>query len=305
MSQNSLVSTNADGTGNGGNIDVTADRMRLLSNSQLVANANGSGDAGNIVVNSAQSLYLSQSQITAAGGQGNLALAAPVILLRNNSLVATDARGTAAGGNIGLDADFLIALDNSDITANAQQSFGGRVVVNARSIVGTDYRLVRTPKSDISASSEIGPELSGTVELNTLDVDLTQGLVELPSSFSDSRDNVVGACRVASETNALIMSGRGGTPSDPTQTLSEHSTWADFRPIADGHPIETDRELNKPVEAQSSSLPLDAKDSVGMVGTQAIVEAQSVAINKEGQVTLLASAVQPQLSHSPFCEGVS
>ncbi|MEA5463389.1 hypothetical protein [Leptothoe sp. PORK10 BA2] len=57
-----------------------------------------------------------------------------------------------------IDTKFLIALENSDITANAEKSFGGQVIVNAQSLLGTDYRLLLTAESDITASSELGPD---------------------------------------------------------------------------------------------------------------------------------------------------
>lgn len=306
LSENSRISTNADGTGSGGNLQVLADNVSVMSNSELVANANGTGDAGNIIVTAPQSLALSQSRITASGGQGNLSLTSPVIVLRENSLIATDARGTAAGGNIELDADFLVALENSDITANAEQSSGGRVVVNAQSIIGTDFRLQPTSESDITASSELGPDLNGTVELNTLDVDLTQGLVELSSSFSDTKNDVVGTCSDLSDTNSLTASGRGGAPADPSQILTGTNTWVDFRLTADSQPPEASLDKNTREETNASSPQTNLENPDHLFEHQSIVEAQSMVV-ENGEITLLAAAAQPLVTHSSLCSnsGVS
>ncbi|NEP54449.1 MAG: S-layer family protein, partial [Moorea sp. SIO3C2] len=227
----SRISSNAAGAGHGGNLDVTANNLRLLNKSQFVANA--AGEAGNIVVNTPQSLYLNNSQITASGGQGNLSFISPIVLLRNGSLVATDARGTAIGGNITIDTDFLIALENSDITANAEESFGGQILVNAQKLIGTDYRLQLTPKSDITASSELGPDLQGTVALNTLDVDLAQGLSVLTEEF-ENNETVATSCADTSITNSLVISGRGGIPVefDSTQSLLLHTPWNNIRQLS-------------------------------------------------------------------------
>ena len=109
----------------------------------------------------------------------------PDIRLRQDSQIRTNAQGEATGGNITTNADSLVALENSDITANSQQSFGGRVIVNAQGIFGIEFRPALTPESDITASSELGAEFSGTVEVNTPDTDPSSGLLELPGKPID------------------------------------------------------------------------------------------------------------------------
>ena len=49
----------------------------------------------------------------------------------------------------------LVALENSDIIANARQSFGGRVSINAQGIFGTQFRDNSTLLSDITATGEV------------------------------------------------------------------------------------------------------------------------------------------------------
>ena len=65
------------------------------------------------------------------------------------------AGGTGNGGNITIDTDTLVALENSDIIANARQSFGGRVSINAQGIFGTQFRDNPTLLSDITATGEV------------------------------------------------------------------------------------------------------------------------------------------------------
>ena len=310
LSQDSRISTNADGTGSGGNIEVDADTLRLLSNSELVANANGTGSAGNINVDAPQSLYLSQSKITASGGQGNLSLASPTVLLREGSLVATDARGNSAGGNILVDSNFLIAFENSDITANAEQSFGGQVVVNAQSIIGTDYRLQLTPESDITATSELGPDLNGTVELNTLDVDPTQGLFELPASFADASNSVVESCREQAGVNSLIVSGRGGVPEDPGQLLGVTDAWVDFRLLSPDQAAS----VEEPTSARSGETTTDttqfalsqselvaSEPATSELAASNIVEAQGVVVKDDSVILVASATTRPQLAHNSRC----
>ena len=48
-----------------------------------------------------------------------------------------------------------------------------RVIIEAQGIFGTEFPNRLTPESYITATSDLGPKFSGTVELNTPDVDPT------------------------------------------------------------------------------------------------------------------------------------
>ncbi len=78
--------------------------------------------------------------------------------MRRGSSISTNAQGMATGGNISINTGVLFAHKNSDITANAEDRFGGRVIVNANGIFGTAFRLQLTPNSDITTSSELGAD---------------------------------------------------------------------------------------------------------------------------------------------------
>ncbi len=86
----------------------------------------------------------------------------------DRSQITTNAQGEVTGGNITINTQNLAALSNSDISANAEQAFGGQVIVNADAIFGTEFWTQPTTASDITATSELGPEFSGTVELTPL-----------------------------------------------------------------------------------------------------------------------------------------
>lgn len=65
--------------------------------------------------------------------------------------------------------------------------------VHVAGIFGTEGRGSQTPESDITASSNLGPQFSGTVEINTPDVDPSRGLVSLPAVPIDTE--VVQTCQ--------------------------------------------------------------------------------------------------------------
>ncbi|NMG60545.1 S-layer family protein, partial [Geitlerinema sp. P-1104] len=169
---NSLASTSVaqQGRGNAGNVSVLAntvelrDGARLSSSNNTTSNANDFA-AGDVLVQ-ADRLHLSdRADISAnTGGRGgNVRLDTGTTILRRGSTIQTNAEGDFPGGNIIIDTDALVALENSDITANAINAAGGRVIINTQGIFGTEFRDELTPESDITASSDLGAEFSGSV----------------------------------------------------------------------------------------------------------------------------------------------
>ena len=194
------------------------------------------------------------------------------LILRRGARIATDA-GNSDGGNITIDTDVLAAVGNSDITANAEAGFGGRVSITAIGIFGTEFRQQLTPQSDITATSNLGAEFSGVVQINTPDTDPTSGLLELASSLSEPSDKVLSGC-AADEGNEFYIIGRGGIPDDPLDTLRRRAIWRDLRAVTPN---------GVPIENQSYELKPQPQ----------IIEANGWIFNADGSVELVA---QPNAS---------
>ncbi|WP_199247097.1 filamentous hemagglutinin N-terminal domain-containing protein [[Phormidium] sp. ETS-05] len=223
--------------GDGGNINITTDSFSVSNQAFLNASSFGNGTAGNIQIE-ANSIFLDGEALLSAntiGGQGNISLNGGDIFLRRGSGITTDASGDATGGNITISTTNLVALENSDISANAEDSFGGRVVVNARGIFGTEFRAENTRFSDITATSQLGAEFSGSVEINTPEVDPSSGLVNLPANFIDVA-SLMGRdpCNMGEESQ-FIVTGRGGLPPNPFEAMTSSASvveWARVRESA-------------------------------------------------------------------------
>ena len=119
--------------------------------------------------------------------------------MRNNASISTTAGVEGAGGNGGnikIDSGFVLAfpLENSDITANAFEGNGGNIDIDAQGIFGIEKRQATEGNitNDIDASSEFG--LSGTVEIDILEVDPSQDSLNVP---------------------VFVVIGRGGLPPEP------------------------------------------------------------------------------------------
>ena len=235
-----LFASALQGTGNGGNLALKTKKLTIEDGATIsVSNFHsrnllppGEGAAGNLDIQ-ADSINLDRGIITAeanSGDKGNINIASDQIIMRNNSLLTTNARGTATGGNIFIDTETLTALDNSDITANAIANFAGRVTINATGIFGTESRLQLTSNSDITATSELGTEFNGVVEINAPESEKRLNVAVLPENIVDPTGLIVASCPI-SQDNSFAVTGNGGIPNSPYTTKSLNVTWYDLRAV--------------------------------------------------------------------------
>ena len=196
------------------------------------------------------------------------------------------------------------ANENSDIFANAVEGSGGQITLTARAIFGLEFRTRaelqellgddpsalsprNLPSNDVTAFSQVNPTLDvGTVTFQILDVDPSQGLVELPSVPLAAADQIVQICPSAgrrtawSLQNEFVVTGRGGLPMNPLAPLEGDGILAGWASLDD--------EADTAAEALSET-------PVEMRAQRAIVEATSWRRDAEGKVVLMAAAGISQL----------
>jgi filamentous hemagglutinin family protein len=240
------VSSATFGVGNAGNIEINAGLVELkgfgapdiyenrtLENTSVISVEGffNTGAAGNLIINASQIRLADQADLavsTFGGDRGNITINASDLRMRDGSKINANAGGVATGGNIFITTDTLVALENSDITANSVNDFGGQVAIDAAGIFGTANREVNTPQSDITASSSLGAQFSGIVEINTPDVDPAQGLVQLSTDTVDVSALIDRGCLADREVNQLVITGRGGIPANPTEVLGDRTILEDL-----------------------------------------------------------------------------
>ncbi|WP_413160435.1 filamentous hemagglutinin N-terminal domain-containing protein [Capilliphycus salinus ALCB114379] len=224
--ENSRLFTLAEGTGNAGNLSIFTPNLTVANGGEVNVSASGTGEAGNLTVG-ANSIRLDNASLraeTRLGTQGNITINSPDIQLRRGSKITTNSLETGTGGNITINSNQLVAIENSDISGNAQAGLGGQVVINADAVFGTQFRTQQTNSSDITATSELGAEFSGTVELNN-EIDPAQGLVELPQTVVDPAVLIAQDPCKKGEESEFVITGRGGLPPSPQESVRSEETF--------------------------------------------------------------------------------
>jgi filamentous hemagglutinin family protein len=285
----STLTARTIGDGNAGDLTIDTKQLIIQDGAEVNVSSTGTGIAGVLQVEANSIRLDNQGKITAdtSGGGGNINLSTGDLILRRGSSISTDARGRdITGGNITIDTDNLVAVprEDSDISANATAGIGGRVIVNAIGIFGTQFRLQDTPLSDITATSELGPQFNGLVELNTPGIDPSRGLANLPTEVVDASNQIAQACGTRGAEagkNEFTITGRRGMPSNPHEPLSSDEPLEDIHP-----PAEFSSSRNSKPNARRIVTP----QSVTSNAKPPIVEAQGWMINDKGQVVLTATA---------------
>lgn len=221
--------TRFEGSGAAGSLNITTGNLIIQDRATATVSTRFGSEtaaAGSITIN-ANNISLDNGIITAetrAGNFGDIELRTSRSLqLRRNSSITTNATGT--GGNITIETGVLAALENSDITANSSDSRGGQVNITTEGIfrqgfLGTNiFRQASDFTSDITATSQLGPQFDGIVSIQTPEIDPTQGIIALPENFA-AAPIPNNPCAVPGQQFEFINTGRGGLPPSPREALN-------------------------------------------------------------------------------------
>jgi filamentous hemagglutinin family protein len=231
-------STVATGSqGKGGGIEIFTRNLSVSNGARLSATSQGTKEAGSISLNgdtiTLNNGYIGSKSTNATGGNINL-LTTDYLLLRNDSLIATDSDSTGKkgnGGNVTINSPLIIATPgNNDITANAYQGNGGRVNITSQGLFGIQYRPQGSSfTNDITASSTFGQ--SGNVQINTPGVDPGKDTGELPAAPNDASRQISQTCSASQRDNKFYITGRGGLPPNASEPQESEALWQDARAV--------------------------------------------------------------------------
>jgi filamentous hemagglutinin family protein len=318
LTNGSQFTASTFGLGIAGNVTVMAtDSIDLFgSDSGLFVSSIGTGAAGNIILTSPKITLDNGGTINAksnSGTGGNINIAGTstaepnLLLLRRGAQISTNASGTQQGGNggniiINIPNGFIVSApnENSDITANAFGGSGGKVTINSQqnfwlsplSRSELEQRLGTTDPSqlqplslgtnDITAISQINPNLSGQVNITPPDIDITAGLTPLPNNVTDPIDRINPNCSPkAIANNSFISVGRGGIPASPKDPLNEEQITANWVRL------DLTDTLPTPITPTLAQSP------------QPIIEAQAWRRDRNGDILLMAESLPNASFHQP------
>ena len=169
------TSTAPKATGDGGDIRINTNSLKILNGSVIRAISLGEGDAGNINI-TAKSIEIAGfdrfakdpiaskrvSKINTGAlklNGGNITIDSDSIEVKNLATIQATTEEGSRGGNIILNTDNLQLLDQGQITASAGGSGnGGNVTIDSNTILGLN-------NSDITANAVGGN--GGNIEINT------------------------------------------------------------------------------------------------------------------------------------------
>jgi filamentous hemagglutinin family protein len=260
-------------SGNAGVLSIQTPLLQIGDGALVSVVNRGTGDGGRLKIE-ADRVVLNQGNITSStvsGKGGNIRLDVGSLLsLRSGSKISAEAGANGDGGNITINSKLILGIENSDLIANAVKGRGGNIVLTTEGIFGLKFRDRLTPDNDITASSEFG--ISGTVQVNTIGVNPSSSLVELPVDTIDPSQKIATGC-AAQNDSSFVATGRGGVPENPMQVTKIDRAWSDWRPIASAKPEPRIVAAAMPIEA--TALATNSQGQTELIGT--IASAQIVA----------------------------
>jgi filamentous hemagglutinin family protein len=197
-----------------GTISINAGEMEVRDGGGINTESLGNAPGGPIIIKVTDTLRLDNATIqakTASTTGGNVSLTVDQLSYLNNSIVTTSvASGEGSGGNIQIKLPLMV-LGNSEITANAIGGSGGDIFIDAG-------QLIRTPDSKIMASGSV----NGDITITAPNTDISSSLAILPETFLDASSQLRETCaaRGGRPTSSFAPGGRGGLPPDPGAPLA-------------------------------------------------------------------------------------
>jgi filamentous hemagglutinin family protein len=218
MSDNAILSTSTLGIGNAGDLSIQVANLEASREAGIFADVNQSatGNGGNLTIDANQIRLSSLAQIgTGTFGQGNgsrLTVRADVIRLSGNAgfFVSSEGQGQGAGGTLSVTADRLILRRGGQLTANVVGAGqGGSIAVQANDIQVVGETVDGSNASFISSQILEGAEgRGGNIDIAADRISVRDGAFISSSTFG-----------TGSAGNLTLRSAEievvGASPSDP------------------------------------------------------------------------------------------
>ena len=169
-------SIEANATGDGGNVELSATNLEVTNGAQLIASTFGDGNAGNVILRIADAAHFDGTN--------------PIDRITPSGAFSTiEPGGEGSGGNVELSATSLRVTDGAQLTAS---TFGdgnaGNVVLRITDAARFDGTNPVTGIGASGASSNVNVNSTGNggnVELSATNLEVTNGAQLIASTFGD------------------------------------------------------------------------------------------------------------------------
>ncbi|MDJ0696017.1 MAG: filamentous hemagglutinin N-terminal domain-containing protein [Mastigocoleus sp. MO_167.B18] len=167
LENSSQVSTGTFGQGQGGNLTLTAIDLIELSGFQtgLFSQTRGIGTAGNMNIRTEKLIIQDKGQISAStsdiGNGGDINLNSKSLILKNDAGINSNSLGEGNAGDIIISLNQTLSANKGNINTSAQNSTGGGISINAKSIILRNNSDIRT---DISTGMGGGGNIDLTAD---------------------------------------------------------------------------------------------------------------------------------------------
>jgi filamentous hemagglutinin family protein len=202
--------TNTGSSGQGGNLEVQTDHLRLSEGGEIAAKSLDIGHAGTISVQ-ANSIHITNNGNISTSAEhamgGNITITTPNLLYLRGGRIETSVHGGKGdGGNINIANPIFVVLNNSEIHAHAEEGHGGNITISSNHFISSN-------NSSIDASSKLG--IDGEVKIDSPVVDLSGALLVLSSGF-DVDESFDEPCKAAQAGNSFVVKPISGVPPIPS-----------------------------------------------------------------------------------------
>ncbi|NES06729.1 MAG: filamentous hemagglutinin N-terminal domain-containing protein, partial [Okeania sp. SIO2F4] len=236
------------GIGNGGNITLNTESLRMRDGSQVLTATVGQGDGGNLTIFATNIELIG----TTADGLFPTALLATVDVIRDENGERTEQQGIGNGGNLRLDTENLIVRDGAQISAaTLGQGNGGDLTISATNVelIGTNANDVRISGLTTSVQEEEARGNGGNLRLNTRNLRVRDG-AEITASTSG--DGNAGDLIITAKDIDIIGTSAAGTPSRLTAAAESTATGKGGELIVNTESLEVQNEALVTVRSETS-----------------------------------------------------
>ncbi|OKH25046.1 filamentous hemagglutinin N-terminal domain-containing protein [Chroogloeocystis siderophila] len=229
-----FASTDADSTGNGGEINLVTRNLLLSDRATISAQSLGTGIAGSISIRADEYINADDGEIATSASQsvgGAINIVAGDIRLHGDSNLRTNvASGAGGGGNITLSANSILAFDDSDILAFARDGQGGNITLNTPIFFAENFQpaAFNINPDDLDGNNRVDINASGAVAgvVEIPDVSFIQNsLIDLPENLINTDTLIANSCIARSpQQGNFLITGAGSLPSRPGDSVSVFPT---------------------------------------------------------------------------------